>query len=131
MKKTTIFVIMLVAAMLLGITMAVSAESKDDHWASINNALNELQGALDRGNKKAANSALADVRVKVYAGMKYLTSIGAYDSRAMDIITYATQALTSKDAKYLLTQAHAVNNMIFGTEVTGNEIPVFSGGSHS
>ena len=128
MKKTTIFVIMLVAVMLLGITMAVSAESKDEHWASINNALNELQGAIDRGNKKAANSALADVRVKVYAGMKYLTSINAYDSRAMEIINYASQALTSKDYKYLLTQAHAMNNLVFGTEVTGHVIPV---GSHS
>lgn len=126
MKKSTIFVIMLVAAMLLGITMAVSAESKGDHWASINVALNNLEGAIARGDKKAANSALADVRVKVYAGMKYLTSINAYDSRAMEIINYASQALTSKDYKYLLIQAHAMNNLVFGTEVTGQNNPVSS-----
>lgn len=118
MKKSTIFVLLMLVAVMLGITMAASAASKDAHWATINNALNELEAALDRGNKKQANSALADVRAAVYAGMKDMAG-DKYDSRALEIINYATQAMTSADFHYLLTQAHFFNNLVFGDGVTG------------
>ncbi len=122
MKKSTIFVMLLLAAMLLGITMAASAESRGDHWASINVALEKLEGALDRGDRKAANSALADVRVRVYAGLRYLTSIQAYDARAMSIIEFATQAMNSNNYEYLIAQAHAMNFLVFGEGTGGTTV---------
>ena len=122
MKKSTVFVLFLLAAMLLGITMAASAEDKGTHWANINVALNNLEAAISRNQN--VSSALGEVRSAVYAGIKYLVSIQANDPRAMEIIRYADEAVSNKkDAKYLLIQAHYFNNAIFGTEVTGNYQP--------
>ena len=123
MKKSTIFVLLLLAAMLLGVTVAASAESKDDYWASINAALNKLEAAI--GTKGDVNGAMAELRSAVYAGSAYLVKAGIYDSRVNEIVRYADLATRSADYKYLLAQAHYFNDATFGTEVTGHEVPVF------
>ena len=118
MKKSTIFVLLLLAAMLLGVTVAASAESKNDYWAQINVALNKLEAAIDTNTK--VNEAMTNLRTVVYAGSRYLTSIGEYDARVNEILNFANQALTGKDFRYFLAQSHYFNNVVFGTEVTGS-----------
>jgi hypothetical protein len=110
--------------------MAASAEDKGTHWANINVALNELEVAINTNT--GVNEKLMNVRSAVYNGIRFLVGDKASDDRAMEIIRYADEAVSNrKDAKYLLTQAHAMNNLIFGTEVTGHVVPVGKGGSHS
>jgi hypothetical protein len=118
MKKSTIFVLLLLAAMLLGITMAVSAESKEEHWAAIDVALHNLATAIDTNTN--VSSALTAVGVAVSNGNMYLTSQKMGDPRTSEITRFAGLATTDKvNYKYWLAQAHAVNNMIFGEAVTG------------
>ncbi len=118
MKKSAIFVLLLVAAMILGVTAAASAASKADHWANINSALDELGAAIDQGNSKAANKALENVRTAVYNALKYLASINEYSAEVFKIIEIAQGAMNQGNSK-ILTEAYAINNAVFDSSGSG------------
>lgn len=124
MKKTTIFVLLLVASMILGVTAAATAASRADFWAPINQALNKLQAAVEKGDNKARDIALTEVKNNVYNGMRYLASVNAYDPRALQIIDYANKFTETKDI-YDLAQAHAFNNLVFGADLMGPQDSFF------
>ena len=100
MKKSTIIVFLLLIAVMLGVTAVVSADSKENHYASVKVALETLYGALDRGDKSAAEKALMNVSTAVYDGMRYLASVNEYDPRAMEIINNASLAMNKDNFDY-------------------------------
>ena len=131
MKKSTILILFVLAAMILGITAAVSAESKTEYYGKIYESLTKLSNALHDKDKPAANVALGEVRVNVYAGMRYLAASGQYDSRAMAIADNANKAYTAcfngLSSDEFLNEAFGFNYLVFGDELE----PVVTEESHS
>ena len=98
---------------------AALGESKTEYGRQIGASLDALQIALASQDKRAANSALAQVRSSVYAAVRYLAQIGEYDNRAMEILSNANQAYTAAfggDGNYAsyMSQARAYNTQFFG-----------------
>ncbi|MBR6090538.1 MAG: hypothetical protein IKP86_11430 [Anaerolineaceae bacterium] len=131
MKKSTILILFVLAAMILGITAAVSAESRTEYYGKIYEALTKLRYALQDSDKQAANTALGEVRTHVYAGMRYLAKIGAYDARAMAIVDNANKAYTAcfngLSYEEFLNEAFAFDYIVFGSDLP----PVEEESSHS
>jgi len=117
MKKTNLFILFVLAAMILGIAASASAASLSDFWGPIDSALGKIEGALDAGNIAAAQGFMTELRNAVYAGEAFMVKNNCYDPRVEGIITYANQAIGSADHSYLIAQAAAINNATFGRDI--------------
>lgn len=126
MKKTTLFILFVLAAMILGVAASASAESRHDYWGPIDAAIGKIEGALDQGKIADAQGYLGELRQAVYRGAAYLIKIGAYDPRVEDIVAFASKAIGANNHDYLLAQAAALNFLIFG-----ESRPVETDSSHS
>ena len=100
MKKTTIlfFVLISVIVGLLGMTAAVSAQSKSDYYDKIQLAQTELNQSLKAGNKAKSEKALKELHSIVNDTMLYLASTGDFDGELRSIVTNA-------DIDYLIADA--------------------------
>lgn len=111
MKKTVIILLTL-AVLLFAITAVASAESKKEYYASISSALEELKAAIEKGDTAKAEELLAQIRKDVYAALRFLVKINAYDARLMGVITNAEAALKSADYEDLIKKADAIAYMV-------------------
>jgi len=126
MKKSTVVILLVVAAMLMGVvTSAMAAKSRSDYYADIHVCIENLRSAINRGDAAAIKKALTELRLAVYAAMTYLASIGEYDSRLLEVIQKANDAVTKHDVE-LITEADIVNWTVLGDR---QETPAAS--SHS
>ena len=116
MKKSSIIILFVVAAMIfsLAATALAADKSKGDYYGDINFWLGELNKAMQSGNRARINECLAKLRVAVYNTLRYLASIGEYDSSLMGIIERANEAVTKGDVS-LLADASSVAENILGT----------------
>ena len=62
MKKSTILIIFVLAAMILGVVASASAVSTSKCYADGANAIDKIRVALDKGNKSGAEEGLAQLR---------------------------------------------------------------------
>lgn len=126
MKKSVIIIVALVAVMLLSVVAAASAESREEYYGRINAALDNLEYALENKDKQAANTALGEVRVHTYSAMRYLASIGEYDSRLMAVVDNANKAYTAcfngLSWEEFMNEARAFNYIVLGSDIIFNEI---------
>ncbi len=90
MKKSTILIIFVLAAMILGVAASASASA----WSEGKVAIEKIRFALDKNNRDLANEGLGELRVAVYAGMKELAAKGEYSPRLNDALTFANQAVS-------------------------------------
>lgn len=116
MKKNVIIIVALVTVILFSVFANAYAQSKTDYYYRINAALDKLREAIDKGDKKAANIRLGDVRTAVYDAMKYLASLGQYDSRMVMIINKAAEATSKMDLR-ILDEAYALNNACLDSDI--------------
>ena len=94
MKKSTILIIFVLAAMILGVVASASAVSTSKCYADGANAIDKIRVALDKGNKSGAEEGLAQLRNAVYAAMAELAAKGEYTDELNNCLTYATQAVS-------------------------------------
>ena len=92
MKKSTILIIFVLAAMILGVVASASAVSLSKCYADGANAIDKMRLALDKGDKEKAKVGLAELRSAVYAAMMELAARGEYTKELDACIDYATQA---------------------------------------
>ena len=105
MKKSTILIIFVLAAMILGVVASASASPYSDGVV----AIDKIRFALDNKNNDLANEGLAELRVAVYACMRELAAKGEYNPRLNDVITYAYQATSgASNWNELLDMAKAI-----------------------
>lgn len=91
MKKSTILILFVLAAMILGVVASASASPYSDGVA----AIEKIRFALDNGRKDMANEGLAELRVAVYAGMRDLAAKGEYRGDDLNAcLDYANQAVS-------------------------------------
>ena len=93
MKKSTILIIFVLAAMILGVVASASAMSTNQAYADGANAIDKIRVALDKGNKSKAEEGLAELRTAVYGGMTALAAKGEYSDELNNCLNYATQAV--------------------------------------
>lgn len=112
MKKTA-FILLALVVMLFAITsVASAASSKSDYCAEIFSILDRVNAALEKGNKSAAESAVADLRGSVYGLARVLAAAGEYSPSVLNIVDFAEKALSdSVNFKSLMAQAYESANV--------------------
>lgn len=91
MKKSTILILFVLAAMILGVVASASASPYSDGVV----AIEKIRFALDNGRKELANEGLAELRTAVYAGMRELAAKGEYRGDDLNAcLDYANQAVS-------------------------------------
>ena len=97
MKKSTILIIFVLAAMILGVVASASAVSLSKCYADGANAIDKIRVALDKGDKSKAEAGLAELRTAVYAAMMELAAKGGYTTELDRCLNLATQAVSGAD----------------------------------
>ena len=108
MKKALLIMICLLAAIFAVTAVASAASSKEGYYNEISGLLSNIRTALDNGDTAAAQTALGQLRSKVYECASFLIKINSYDIRILNVAAQAEEALRSSDYADKLSAADAL-----------------------
>ena len=93
MKKSVMLILVVLAAMLLGIVAGASAESKGEYFELIDDALFRIEKSMSLPDNTArVQSDLKNLRTHVYGAVRFMTKNGEYDARLLNVVSLATRA---------------------------------------
>lgn len=130
MKKSVLFIIVVLAAMLFGVVAGASAESKGEYFEMIDDALYRIEKSMSLGDNTRVQNDLKTLRSAVYGAARFMTKNGDYDARLLNVVSLATRATEMSKDEDIIWYLNAARRLAYEILI-GRDFRFYEEAQHS